>query len=277
MPDITFSVIIPVYNRAETISRAIESVLSQTRMADEIIVVDDGSDDSTIQVLQKYTGKIQLIQQKNKGVSAARNTGIKAASGNWIALLDSDDQWLPDKLLLAECFIKDNPDLLVFQSEEIWLRNGKRVNPKNKHKKFGGNIYKQSLPLCIVSPSAVLIKRLLFNELGYFDESFPVCEDYDMWLRVSRKYPIGLDPVPGIIKYGGHPDQLSNKYWGMDRFRIMAMEKQLADPDLPDEMRLWTLKEIASKLKVLITGYEKRGRDSIELNKKLEKYILEYK
>jgi len=270
--DITFSVIVPVYNRAETILRAIESVLSQSRLADEIIVVDDGSDDRTALVLQKHSEKIQLIQQQNKGVSSARNTGIKSSSGNWIALLDSDDQWLPDKLLMAERFIKEHPNSLVFQSEELWVRNGKRVNPKNKHKKYDGYIYKQSLPLCIVSPSAALIKRSLFDELGYFDESLPVCEDYDMWLRVSRKYPIGLDPIPGIIKYGGHPDQLSAKYWGMDRFRIIAMEKQLADLDLPDKMRYWTLKEVVSKIKILINGYKKRDKDYKELNKKLDLY-----
>jgi glycosyltransferase involved in cell wall biosynthesis len=269
---LTFSVIIPVYNRAAVIARAVESVLAQSRPADEIIVVDDGSVDETASFLNQYLPQIKIIRQENGGVSAARNTGIRAATGEWIALLDSDDEWLPQKLELAMRYIQAHPDCKIFQTEEIWIRNGKRVNPKNKHKKKGGFIYKESLPLCIVSPSAVVIKRSLFDETGLFDETLPVCEDYDLWLRVSRKYKIGLDTQPGIKKYGGHADQLSNKFWGMDRFRIKAMEKQLDDTELHDEMRIWTLREIISKLNILINGYEKRGRDSTELHKKIDKY-----
>ena len=269
---LTFSVIIPVYNRAAVIARAVESVLAQSRPADEIIVVDDGSVDETASFLNQYLPQIKIIRQENGGVSAARKTGIRAATGEWIALLDSDDEWLPQKLELAMRYIQAHPDCKIFQTEEIWIRNGKRVNPKNKHKKKGGFIYKESLPLCIVSPSAVVIKRSLFDETGLFDETLPVCEDYDLWLRVSRKYKIGLDTQPGIKKYGGHADQLSNKFWGMDRFRIKAMEKQLDDTELHDEMRIWTLREIISKLNILINGYEKRGRDSTELHKKIDKY-----
>ncbi len=269
---ITISVIIPVFNRAALISRALNSVLAQNRPPDEIIVVDDGSTDQTLSVLNRYRSQIHILQQQNKGVSAARNAGLRAASGEWIALLDSDDAWLPQKLEQAETFIRLHPSSEIFQTEEIWIRNGRRVNPKNKHKKKGGFIYKESLPLCIVSPSAVMIKRRLFDEIGCFDETFPVCEDYDLWLRVARKYEIGLDPRPGIIKYGGHADQLSGKYWGMDRFRISAMEKQLSDPRLPFEMRVWTLQEVLLKLKVLISGYEKHGRDSGILQKKRKQY-----
>ncbi len=272
---ITFSVIIPVYNRAAIISRAIESVLRQTIPPAELIVVDDGSEDETASVLKPYLPQIKIIRQENKGVSAARNAGIRAASGEWIALLDSDDEWLPQKLELAGRYIQAHPDCKIFQAEEIWMRNGRRVNPKNRHKKQGGFIYKESLPLCIVSPSAVVIKRSLFTEIGFFDETLPVCEDYDLWLRVSRKYKIGLDVHPGIVKYGGHGDQLSRKFWGMDRFRILAMEKQLADPELPDELRKWTLEEILSKLSVLIEGYEKHGRDSRNLQKKRTQYARE--
>ncbi len=272
---ITFSVIIPVYNRAAVISRAVESVLAQNRPADEIIVVDDGSEDETVLVLKRYLPQVKIVRQENKGVSAARNTGIRTATGEWIALLDSDDEWLPKKLEQAERYIQAHPDCKIFQTEEIWVRNGRRVNPKNKHKKQGGFIYKESLPLCIVSPSAVLIKRNLFDKIGFFDETLPVCEDYDLWLRVSRKYKIGLDAHSGIIKYGGHTDQLSTKFWGMDRFRIRAMEKQLSDPQLPPELRRWTLTEIISKLIVLISGYEKRGRNSVELQRKLEEYTQE--
>lgn len=270
---ISLSVIIPVYNRAGCIARALDSVLAQTRPADEIIVVDDGSNDQTVQILERYLPRIKVIRQENRGVSAARNTGIRAAGGAWIAFLDSDDEWLPQKLELAEDYIRTHPDCSIFQTEEIWMRKGRRVNPKYKHKKRGGFIFKESLPLCIVSPSAVVIKKQLFDTVGLFDERLPVCEDYDLWLRISRNYPVGLDSKIGILKYGGHPDQLSQKFWGMDRFRIMAMEKQLDDPTLPVALRVWILEETIAKLTVLIVGYEKHGRNNAELKKKKNHYV----
>jgi len=276
-PMCELSVVIPVCNEEESIGKLITEITDALggKYQHEIIVVDDGSEDQTASLLNRYLPQIKIIRQQNRGVSAARNTGIRSATGEWIALLDSDDEWLPQKLEQAERYIQQHPACKIFQTEEIWIRNGRRVNPRNKHKKKDGFIYKESLPLCIVSPSAVVIKRLLFDELGFFDETLPVCEDYDLWLRVARKHKIGLDPLPGIIKYGGHTDQLSGKFWGMDRFRIKAMEKQLSDPELPDEMRIWTLEEIISKLNVLISGYEKRGRNNVELQKKGKQYTRE--
>jgi GT2 family glycosyltransferase len=266
------SAVIPVYNRKQFIRRAVDSVLKQTTPVWEIIVVDDGSTDGTPKILKSYGDCIKVIRQDNMGVSAARNAGIKASGGDWIGLLDSDDEWLPDKITKAKIFHESNPQIKIFQTEEIWIRNGRRVNPKQKHQKHGGWILKQSLPLCIVSPSAAVIERKLFEEIGLFDESFPVCEDYDLWLRAARYYPIGLDREAGIIKYGGHDDQLSRKYWGMDHFRIMAMEKHLKDPKLPDRERRWVLEEIVNKFKILINGARKRGKDVSEQKEKLNKY-----
>ena len=269
---IHFSVVIPVYNRQHLLNRAIDSILQQTRPAEEVIVVNDGSTDETSKILQQYAHQLKTINQKNRGVSAARNAGIRKAAGNWIALLDSDDAWLPDKLKQAEDFIHNNPDIQIFQSEELWVRNGQRVNPKNKHKKISGDIFSASLPLCIVSPSAVLIHKPLLNEVGLFDESLPVCEDYDLWLRISQRYPVGLDPVPGIIKYGGHSDQLSTQYWGMDRFRIKALEKLLSNPHLTISQRNQVLNEIIKKLEILIPGYEKHHRDTNLYKQQLQQY-----
>jgi len=263
------SVIIPVYNRPNKIKRALESVLSQSEPPLEIIVVDDGSTDETAEVLHAYDTQLKVIRQENKGVSAARNCGIEATYGDWIAFLDSDDAWLPDKLKMAREFQEHHPVYHIFQSEEIWIRHGRRVNPRKKHQKYGGWIFRQSLPLCIVSPSAVVVKREVFAKVGAFDESFPVCEDYDLWLRMARHYSIGLDPRPGIIKYGGHDDQLSKKYWGMDHYRIKAMEKHLSDPTLTGDERLWVLDEMMLKLQVLIRGYQKRAKDASELQSKL--------
>lgn len=269
---IRFGVIIPVYNRQNLIGRAIDSVLQQTRAADEVIVVNDGSTDDTANILRSYDDRIKIINQENRGVSAARNVGIKSTNGNWIAFLDSDDAWLPDKLEQAEEYIRNNPEIRIFQSEELWVRNGRRVNPKQKHQKMNGDIFRASLPLCIVSPSAVVIHKPLLDEVGLFDESLPVCEDYDLWLRISHRFSVGLDPRSGIIKYGGHADQLSRQYWGMDRFRIKALEKLLRNSRLTDLQRAQVQNEIIKKLEILIPGFEKHHRDSAPYKQKLSYY-----
>ena len=266
------SVIIPVYNRPQAVQRAVDSVLRQSEPPLEIIVVDDGSTDTTPQALKEYGEKIKYIRQEHRGVSAARNRGIREARGDWLAFLDSDDEWLPDKLAAARRFHEHNPELLIFQSEEIWMRHGRRVNPKKKHQKHGGRIFRQSLPLCIVSPSAVVIHRRIFEEVGYFDEAFPVCEDYDLWLRVARRFPIGLDKEALIVKYGGHADQLSRRYWGMDLYRIKAMEKHLADPNLPIAVRREILLEVLNKLDIVIEGTVKRGKPVPEWQDKRKRY-----
>jgi glycosyltransferase involved in cell wall biosynthesis len=255
---INFSVIIPVFNRAETIQRALDSVLAQAFPPLEIIVIDDGSTDATPAILQDYGHKITVIRQENRGVSAARNKGIKSAKGEWIALLDSDDEWLPEKLKLQAEFIQQNPDYQILQTEEIWIRRGKRVNPMKKHQKLGGYIFYQSLPLCIISPSAVAFTKKLFEKYGGFDESLPVCEDYDLWLRISANEPVGLIPRAGILKYGGHDDQLSRQYWGMDRFRIRALEKLVNQASLKREQREAAYREIITKATILYQGAAKR-------------------
>jgi glycosyltransferase involved in cell wall biosynthesis len=266
------SVIIPVHNRPRFVVSAVNSVLAQSRKASEIIVIDDGSTDNTPKALEQFGRQIIYIRQDNKGISAARNAGIKIAKSEWLAFLDSDDEWLPDKIENAVIFCSQNPQYKIFQSQEIWIRNSRIVNPKIKHQKTGGWIFKESLPLCIVSPSASLIRQEVFDDIGLFDENFPVCEDYDLWLRILRKYPIGLDETPGIKKYGGHPDQLSHKYWGMDYYRVLAMEKHIHGPELDEEMRTIVLREIVKKLKVLASGARKRHKYWKEVEEKLSSY-----
>ena len=178
------SVVIPTFNRAKLVERAIESVLRQTRSADEIILVDDGStDETTSNIVNKYTNEVLFLTQYNKGVSAARNFGIDRAAGDWIALLDSDDEWLPSKLERQVALIENHTDCLLCHTDEIWIRNGVRVNAMNKHKKSGGDIYQQCLPLCAISPSSVIFQKQLLDDVGNFDETLPACEDYDLWLR----------------------------------------------------------------------------------------------
>ena len=253
------SVVIPAYNRAHTLPRALESVFKQTLPAKEIIVVNDGSTDDTKTILDNYPGLI-LIDQKNQGVSAARNRGIEYASGKWIALLDSDDEWLPTKLEKQWADICSN-DKLICHTEEIWIRNGDRVNPMKKHQKFGGWIYEKCLPLCVISPSSVMIHESVFNDVGVFDESLDVCEDYDLWLRICVKYSVLFLDEPLIVKYGGHGDQLSKKHWGMDRFRVKALEKILESDELTEAQRKATLGMLNEKYQIIINGMKKRGKN----------------
>ena len=253
------SVIIPTYNRGWVVQEAIDSVLDQDFRDYELIVVDDGSDDNTREILGAYGKAITVLQQSNRGVSAARNRGIAEAAGRLIAFLDSDDLWLPRKLTTQVKFFAENADAVINQTQEIWIRNGVRVNPKKRHHKFSGMIFERSLALCLVSPSAVMIKKCLFDAVGVFDEQLPACEDYDLWLRVSCRYPVHLIDFPFIIKRGGHDDQLS-KATGLDKYRIQSLMK-IIDSDLltPQQYKaaVITLKE---KSEVYAGGCRKRGR-----------------
>jgi len=269
-PDI--SVIIPSYNRAHTLQRALDSVLNQTLKPNEIIVIDDGSTDDTQSVLNLYPG-ITVIEQSNSGVSSARNSGVEKSSGDWIGFLDSDDEWLPKKLEKQWAAIC-NDDKLISHTEEIWIRNGQRVNPMKKHQKYGGWIYDKCLPLCVISPSSVMIHKTVFDDVGNFDESLEVCEDYDLWLRICSKYPVLFLDEPLIVKYGGHEDQLSRKYWGMDRFRITALEKMNNSGYLNKDQHNATIDMIIQKCEIIINGMKKRGKvyEVQEWEKKLERY-----
>jgi len=249
---------IPTYNRAHVLPRALDSVLNQTLSPKEIMVIDDGSTDGTRTLLSRYTN-IKILHQSNSGVSAARNRGIETALGQWLTFLDSDDEWLPDKLEKQwQAVIHDGKK--VSHTEEIWIRNGKRVNPMKKHQKYGGWIYEKCLPLCVISPSSVMIHRSVFDDVGVFDESLEVCEDYDLWLRICAKYPVLFIKDPLLIKYGGHHDQLSRRYWGMDRFRVKALEKALTSNTLTDEQRKLTVDMLIQKCKIIIQGMKKRGK-----------------
>ncbi len=197
------SVVIPTYNRGWILKEAVDSVLAQEYPAYEVIVVDDGSTDDTAAILAGYGNRITILRQENRGVSAARNRGVRKAGGNLLAFLDSDDLWLPGKLETQADFFQTHPEALICQTEETWVRNGRRVNPKTRHKKPSGNIFEPSLELCLVSPSAVMLRRELFEEMGGFDERLPACEDYDIWLRIGCQYPVHLIDTPLIIKRGG--------------------------------------------------------------------------
>jgi len=274
------SVIIPTYNRACFLKEAISSVLAQDYFSGEkpahdweLLIIDDGSDDETREVVSGFGNRVDYFRQEHKGVSAARNAGLGLARGTFIAYLDSDDLWKEQKLRLQMEFLAAHPEAQVCCTEEIWMRQGRRHNPMKKHRKYSGWIFDKVLPLCLLSLSSALFRRAVFEEIGNFDEGLPACEDYDLGIRLAQKMPIYFLKEPLIIKRGGHPDQLSRQFWGMDRFRVRALEKALG-LGLSSEQETLVRAEIVKKSRILLAGFMKRGNQE-EIRKYLaiiEKY-----
>lgn len=256
------SVVIPTYNRADLLVEAVESVLAQSLRPLEIIVVDDGSTDCTAQAMAPYRKDIEYVRTVHRGVSHARNLGWRMASGSWVAFLDSDDLWLPRKLERQVEVLQGSAETPLCYTDEIWVRNHRRVNPCKHHAKHSGWIFPMCLPRCIISPSSAMIRREVLQQLGGFDESLAVCEDYELWLRLTARYPVLFLEEKLILKRGGHPDQLSKMFWGMDRFRIWALAKLLRDTALSPSYREAALKELSRKCAIYAQGARKRGRDA---------------
>jgi glycosyltransferase involved in cell wall biosynthesis len=256
------SVIIPTYNRLPMLKEAIHSVLNQNFEDFELIVVDDGSTDGTAEEIRKYGGRVKLLHHsENRGVSAARNRGILHSRGKYIAFLDSDDLWVKGKLKIQVAFLDENPHYPLCYTDEIWIRRGKRVNPMVKHTKYSGWIFEKCLPLCTISPSSAMMRKTLFPKVGLFDEALPVCEDYDFWLRISARFPIFFINKKLIVKRGGHSDQLSNRFWGNDRYRVIALEKLLSESHITQEEKEMVLREMKRKCQILHRGFLKRGKE----------------
>lgn len=254
------SVIIPTHNRAAVLGRAVSSVLAQSFKETEVIIVDDGSTDETRRIARSFKdGRVTCYHQKNKGVSAARNLGVRKASGQYIAFLDSDDYWLPEKLEHQLRFTREG-GFSISQTEELWVRNGKRVNPMNKHQKPSGWIFEKSLELCLVSPSCVLMEMNLFDQGYFFNENLMACEDYDLWLRISLEYPVALVPRALTVKTGGHPDQLSGKIIGLDLFRIYSLLELEKNPRLSPDKKEALQEVLLKKAGIYCRGCLKRGR-----------------
>lgn len=263
------SVVIPTYNRFEVLKRALNSVYSQSYMPKEVIVIDDGSTDNTVQIQELFphpnsegAPHVKYIYQENSGVSSARNLGIKNATCEWIAFLDSDDAWHEDKLKEHVVFHQHNPEILMSYTNEKWIRGGIEVKVPKKFSKFEGDIFEKCLSHCIIAPSATLLHVSLLSKAGLFDESLEVCEDYDLWLRLTCKHSVGLIDKKLITKYGGDEDQLSMKHWGMDRFRVQALENLL---DILRELEMQeyynlTLKTLVQKYALLLKGAKKHDK-----------------
>ncbi len=266
---LSISVIIPTLNRVNLLKRALRSVLNQTLPPDEIIVIDNGSTDDTKNMIKDNFQKIKYYYLHDKGVSKARNLGIKNSNSEWLSFLDSDDEWHRKKLEKQINFIKYNSKCKFVHSNEVWFRNGIHLNQLKKHKKKGGNIFKNCLKMCCISPSSVILKKNIFYDYGLFDEGFQVCEDYEMWLRISAKEEICFLEDKLLIKHGGHKDQLSKKFWGMDRFRVYAIEKNLLNNNFSEYQNGLAKFFLLQKLEVIINGAKKRN--NIETFKKFKK------
>jgi glycosyltransferase involved in cell wall biosynthesis len=258
---VSVSVVIPAFNRCGFVREAVASVCAQGAGECEIIVVDDGSTDGTAAALENEFGaRVRILKTENRGVAAARNLGVASSHGELIAFLDSDDLWLSGKLAAQTAFFAEHPEAEICQTEEIWVRNGVRVNSCAHHRKRSGDIFEPSLRLCLVSPSAVMLRRELFERIGGFDECLPVCEDYDLWLRIARTTPVWLIDQPFVIKRGGHADQLSRRFWGMDRFRVAVLTRLLEQGELTPTQRQATLSVLTEKCVILAKGAARRER-----------------
>jgi len=275
------SVIIPTFNRFSLISRAIDSVLNQTIKPFEIIVVDDGSSDNTSTFIKNNYKSVKLIKQNNLGVSKARNVGIKNSSGDWIALLDSDDEWEKNKLEVQIKSLSEYDYYSVCHTNEIWIRNGIRVNQKKRHQKYGGDIFDKCLDICRISPSSIIFKKNIINEVGWFDEGLSICEDYDLWLRITANFKILFIDKPLVIKYGGHSDQLSKSVNGIEAYRIKSLENLLSNTRLIKDYKRLTIEMLITKLRIYKKGLLKRQKSNelLKVNRKIKFWknkLIEY-
>lgn len=273
------SVIIPSFNRIQFVGTAIKSILNQTYKPLEVILIDDGSNDGTSEMVKTKFPFVKLVYQANSGVSCARNKGIKEAQGDWIAFLDSDDEWLPEKLKKQTYSIHNNPNILFFHSNEIWIKNGLRINQGKKHTKYGGWIFEKCLDICRISPSSVIMHKTIFQNIGLFDENLPICEDYDMWLRVASRYRVFYSEQFLIKKHGGHGDQLSKALNGIENYRAYAIEKLLKKGELNKIQYKKSLEMLIKKLKIYKAGLIKREnkKEAMVIEKKIQFWASEAK
>jgi glycosyltransferase involved in cell wall biosynthesis len=271
MSEPVFDIVIPSFNRYSFLDKAIESVYRQKYQKWKLWVVDDGSQDETCSLVQRWhqlDSRISFHIQQNQGVSVARNKGISLGNSPWICLLDSDDRWLDHKLEVFANYLINHPETKILHSNEKWIRHGLHLNQMKKHQKGGGDQFLRSLDLCLISPSAVCLSREMLEKhkntkQEIFDSDFTVCEDYDLWLRLTCHYQVDFVQEILIEKYGGHQDQLSQKFHSMDYFRLLSITKNLSL--FNSEQKLQAHQVFQKKLSILLNGAKKHNNQDFIL------------
>lgn len=239
----TVSVVIPAYNAARWIEETLQSVFAQDYPDYEVIVVDDGSTDNTAEVVDRFP-QVRCIRKPNGGQASARNVGIRAAQGQYIAFLDADDLWLPEKLRVQMEHLQKTglawvySDVLAFDGQ-----TGKPLFASSKwYRLYDGDIAAQLLLLCFIS-SPLIVERSVFDEVGFFDEALLLRnrEDWEMWLRIAARYPVGLIRRP----LAGYRVHSTSSTGSEDPARIFASELAVVEMTCAREPRLAPLREQA--------------------------------
>jgi glycosyltransferase involved in cell wall biosynthesis len=218
-----FSVIIPAYNAEKYIRETLDSAFSQTYRDFEILVVNDGSTDKTLDLLGSYGNQIRIIDQKNAGVSAARNNGVKAASGEFIAFLDADDLWMPDKLFLQNAKLEEGYELAYTNRSYFGIVGDLPEKQSDICDMPEGDIWEALLFNNVITTSSVVVKKNFYEEFSGFDEGMSYCEDWDLWIRFSEKCLVGYNPEP-LVQYRVHFTGLSSNYKYMSLMRKKVIQ-----------------------------------------------------
>jgi glycosyltransferase involved in cell wall biosynthesis len=270
--------IIPVYNRPEQVKEAVLSVLSQTWRPLELIVGDDGSTDLTGTVVQRMIDENEtsvemvLLELPHTGYpGAVRNSCAEAAKGEYLAFLDSDDLWRPEKLEKQIHPFLRNPSLRISHTREEWNREGKIISQARLRHKREGDLFQDSLKKCIIGPSTVMIRKDLFLESGGFRDDLEIAEDYEYWLRLTAVEQVRFLDEPLTVKRAGHEDQLSEKYGHIELFRIEGLKTLVDKSYFHGWYAAAAARELSRKCQVYGRGCMKRekmpeGREYMELS-----------
>lgn len=279
------SVVVPTYNRKESVAEALRSVLAQTFRDFEIVVADDGSTDGTpvnlFQTLGAQPEAIEALTRMNptsikpfshafsndslaiqyhyginRGLSTARNRGIRAARSDFIAFIEAEDLWEPDHLKTQVDFLEMHPGSKVCRVSERNVKDGKPRVSRNSSTASGW-IFEATLEASPMCTSAVLIHRSCFTACGAFDENLPACDEYDLWLRLASRYPVHYLEGPTVTRRSGRPDG-SSRAWGWDRFRVYALEKAFQSGHLSPTQRFLVAEQIVHKCERLVEGFRRQ-------------------
>lgn len=211
MEEIFYSIVIPAFNAERYLYESVESALAQTYSKYEIIIVDDGSTDRTIEIAQRFGDRVKIIRQENLGASSARNAGVKTAIGNYIAFLDSDDIWIPNKLQLQCEKIEKGFQMVYTNRLNIGDKGDLPEKQTDVEKMPEGDIFCEILMSNFITNSSVVIDKKVFFNLSGFNLQLSTCEDWDLWLRYAANNRIGVCLEP-LVKYRLHKGGKSRNY-----------------------------------------------------------------